>query len=86
MNPGKGQYGCRRCLKLSYDSRQRSYHGRFAPLFRVLDVEEKYEKLRESVKKMHYKGRPTKKFRKLLRYRAYMNSVAPLLQSQMDNI
>lgn len=82
----QGRYACRGCLKLSYNSRQRSYHGRYAPLFRALDLQDKYDKLRESVKKMHYRGMATKKFKKVLRYKAYLDSMAPLLQHELNQM
>ena len=86
MISSHSKYACRRCLHLTYGSRQRSYHGRFAPLFRVLDLEDKYEKLGISVKKRYYKGRPTKKFRKFLQYEGYLNSMAPLLEHELNQI
>lgn len=86
MDPGKGQYGCRSCLKLCYYSQQRSYHGRIGPLKRMIDIQEKYERLRKAVKRMYYRGKPTKELRRLLEYKAWLDSVAPQLQSQIDQI
>ncbi len=86
MMSNRSKYFCRLCLRLTYASRQRAYHGRFAPLFRVLDLQEKYDKLREDMKKMYYRGRPTKKFRKVLAYKRYLDSMAPLLQHELDQM
>lgn len=86
MMSSQNKYFCRTCLRLTYTSRQRSYHGRFAPLFRALDLQDKYDKLQGSMKRMHYQGRPTKKFRKVLRYKAYLDSIAPLLQHELNQI
>ncbi len=86
MDPGKGQYGCRICLQLSYFTRQRSYHGHIGPLKRMIDLQEKYHRLRESVKKLYYRGKLTKKTKKLLAYKTWFDSVTPQLQSQIDKI
>lgn len=86
MISSSSKYACRRCLRLTYASRQRSYHGRYAPLFHVMDLQDKYDKLQESVKRMHYQGRPTKKFRKVLQYKAYLDSMAPLLEHELNQM
>ena len=85
MNHGH-TFACRTCLRLTYDSRQRAYHGRYAPLFRALELERKYKKLRETVKKMHYRGKATRKFRKVLKYKRYLDSVAPRLRAALDEM
>lgn len=86
MISNRRSYACRSCLRLTYDSRRRSYSGRFAALFQTFDLEQKYEKLGILVKRKYYKGRPTKKFKKFLQYERYLDSMAPLLYDQLNDI
>jgi hypothetical protein len=58
-------FGCRHCHDLTYSSRNVNTRHALHPLFRTLDIEMKLEKLYPKVKRRTYKGRFTKKQRKL---------------------
>jgi hypothetical protein len=63
--PGANYFGCRHCYDLSYKSRNESRLGRFGGLGFPLKVECQIEKLYGKIKRWTYKGKPTKKVRKL---------------------
>jgi hypothetical protein len=78
--PGADYFGCRHCYKLSYESRNESRLGRFGQLGYLLKAERQIDDLRGQIKRDFYNGRPTRKFRKLLkmqnRLEAYLHSRA----------
>jgi len=63
--PGANYFGCRHCYNLSYESRNESRLGRIGQLGYLLKVENQYEELYKKVKRWTYRGRPTKRARKL---------------------
>jgi hypothetical protein len=63
--PGAAYFGCRHCYNLSYESRNESRLGRFGGLGFPLKVECQIEKLHGGIKRWTYKGKPTRKARKL---------------------
>lgn len=63
-SPGSWYWGCRHCHRLSYDSQRINYRH---PLVALVDLESKFEKLEEQVKRRFWRGRPTRKYKKLLR-------------------
>lgn len=63
--PGANYYGCRHCYDLSYESRNECRLGRFGQLGYVLKAERQYEELYKSIKRWTWRGRPTKKARRL---------------------
>jgi len=63
--PGGNYFGCRHCYDLSYESRNESRLGRIGQLGYLLKVEKQYEELYKKVKRWTYRGRPTKRARKL---------------------
>lgn len=72
-------FACRHCYDLTYSSRKQNRRYKYFSLFSFLDVEEKIEKLQEQIKTPYYRGRPTKKQRRLERLcraidRAYTKS------------
>jgi len=74
--PPRGNYfGCRHCYELSYNSRNENRSERFGKLWYMLKTEEQYEELFDSISRWTWRGRPTKKVRKLKalehRIRAY---------------
>jgi hypothetical protein len=63
--PGANYYGCRHCYNLSYESRNETRSGMFGAFGGVLKTERQIEDLRSLIKRWTYKGRPTRKVRKL---------------------
>ena len=78
--PGANYFGCRHCYDLTYESRNESRLGRIGQLGYFLNAERQIEELRAKIKRDFYAGKPTKKFRRLLkmqnRLNAYMESPA----------
>lgn len=62
---GGRYFGCRRCYDLSYESRNECRLGRFGQLGYILKAERQYEELYKSIKRWTWRGRPTRKARKL---------------------
>jgi hypothetical protein len=58
-------FGCRYCYDLTYSSRNVTKNYRYYPLFKVIELEDKIEKLHKKTVKYTHNGRPTKKRRKL---------------------
>jgi hypothetical protein len=54
-------FGCRHCYELTYSSRKVNKRYKLYPMFRVLDLDMKIEKLEQKAKRYTYKGKPTKK-------------------------
>jgi len=58
-------FGCRHCYNLTYCSRNENRRYKFYPMFRVLDLDMKIEKLYEKTKRYVYRGGPTKNKKKI---------------------
>jgi hypothetical protein len=80
LSPGGKYFGCRHCYDLSYESRNESRLGRPGGLGYPLTLECQIEKLYGQIKRRFYAGRPTRKYRRLMRMEsrlnAYLNSPA----------
>lgn len=63
--PGANYFGCRHCYNLSYESRNESHLGRWGQVGYVLKTERQIEELQSKIKRWTYKGRPTRKVRRL---------------------
>ncbi len=58
-------FGCRHCYELTYASRKVNTGYKLYPMFRVLELDAKIEKLEMKAKRYTYRGKPTKKRQKL---------------------
>jgi hypothetical protein len=65
LGSGGHYFGCRHCYGLSYESRNECRLGRFGQLGYILKAERQYEELYEKTKRWTWRGRPTRKARKL---------------------
>jgi hypothetical protein len=63
--PRADYYGCRHCYNLSYESRNEPRHGRLAYMGHYMALDRQMEKLREKTNRWTYRGRPTRKARRL---------------------
>lgn len=59
-------FGCRHCYDLTYKSKNENRRSKYYHLFRIMDAYQKVEEIREDMKRNFYKGKPTKKFSKLV--------------------
>ncbi len=62
---GGNYFGCRHCYNLSYEIRNESRLGRPGSIGYPIKAERLYEELYMQIKRWTYKGKPTKKARKL---------------------
>jgi hypothetical protein len=62
---GGKYFGCRHCYNLSYESRNEPHFARRGGLYYPLKLDSQIEKLCSQINRRTYKGRPTKKARKL---------------------
>jgi hypothetical protein len=67
-------FGCRHCYDLSYESRNESRLGRFGNIGYTIVTERKIEELDNQIKRWTYKGKPTKKARKLQALKAKVHA------------
>lgn len=58
-------FACRHCYNLTYSSRKENRRYKMFPLFNVLTIETKIEKLQKQIKRPYYAGKPTRKQRRL---------------------
>ncbi len=65
--PGANYFGCRYCYDLSYESRNETRLGRWGQIGYVLKADRQIEELRGQIKRDFYAGKPTRKYRKLLK-------------------
>ncbi|MHC4556899.1 MAG: hypothetical protein ACYTFW_04460 [Planctomycetota bacterium] len=63
--PNANYYGCRHCYNLSYESRNELRLARPGGIGYPIKAERMYEELYKKTKRWTYKGKPTKKARKL---------------------
>ena len=65
LAPGRKYFGCRYCHDLSYESRNESRLGRFGNIGYTIVAERKIEELYSQIKRWTWRGKPTRKARKL---------------------
>ena len=63
--PRADYYGCRHCYGLSYESRNETRSGMFGAYGGVLRTERQMEDLRSQIKRWTWRGRPTRRVRRL---------------------
>ena len=71
---GGNYFGCRHCYDLSYESRNESRLGRFGSIGYPLVAERKIDELYSQIKRWRWRGKPTKKARKLQALEAKLNA------------
>lgn len=76
-------FGCRHCHNLSYSSRNVNHRNVYSLLGKMMEKEEKAEKIRGEIKRQTYRGQLTKKMKKLVRL---SNLDFSLFHSALENI
>jgi len=82
--PGGNYFGCQHCFDLSYESRNESRFGRIAQLGYVLKLDRQYEELYKKTKRWTWRGRPTRKAKKLHILEQRMNRAISLSKVFLD--
>jgi len=62
---GGNYFGCRHCYDLSYESRNESRLGRWGQMGHFLVVERRMEELYSKIKRWTWRGKPTRKVKRL---------------------
>ena len=75
---GGNYFGCRHCYNLSYESRNECRLGRFGNIGYPIVAERKIEELYSQIKRWTWRGRPTRKARKLHLLEKRMDQSPPL--------
>jgi hypothetical protein len=79
LAPGNVHFMCRNCNNLSYNSRNESN------VFGILGVtDRKIEKLRSEIKRWTWRGKPTRKVRRLYKLQWKMGMLSPQISAQLD--
>jgi hypothetical protein len=65
LSSGSKCFDCRHCYDLSYESRNECRLGQFGQIGYALKADRQVEELREKIKRWTYRGRPTRKAKKL---------------------
>jgi hypothetical protein len=60
-------FGCRHCYDLTYSSKKVNRAWKYGYLAKLLDIEDKISRTRETMKRAFYAGRPTRKLRRIMR-------------------
>lgn len=79
-------FGCRHCLNLTYQSQKKSRKPISLLLDEVLSLEKSYVKICNSMRKTHYKGKPTRKFKKLQKIGSRLKELEPISQNIFDDV
>jgi len=72
---GGDYFGCRHCYDLAYSSQNEDRRYKMYGLFKILDIEKQMADLEEQITTPFYNGKPTKKYKKLLKLRQQMYNV-----------
>ena len=73
---GGGKYfGCRDCYNLSYESRNESRLGRSDGIGYNIILKRQIEELGEKIKRRYYAGKPTRKYRRILKLQERYDSI-----------
>ena len=74
LAPGANYFGCRHCYNLTYESRNEPRFARPGGLYYSLKLDRQIEELYSQIKRWTYKGRPTRKVRRLRALEAKVNA------------
>ncbi len=72
---GGKYFGCRHCYDLSYESRNESRLGRWGQMGHFLVAERQMRELNSKIKRRFYAGRPTRRYRRVLKLQHRLNSI-----------
>lgn len=72
---GNGYFYCRKCNHLSYESCNESRLGRWGQIGHCFALEQRISELSEKLKRWHYAGRPTRKYRRVLKLEQQLGNI-----------
>lgn len=77
-------FACRHCYNLSYESRNKNLRGKYGYLTKFFDLEREIDELWGKIRIRFRKGRPTKKYRKLLQKQDILDNVSERTLNILD--
>ncbi len=83
---GNVYFRCRHCYDLSYESRNESRLGRFGNIGYTIVAERKIEELYSQIKRWTWRGKPTRKVRRLQRLKQRANRYGGFAMARIDKI
>lgn len=75
-------FGCRHCYELTYKSKNENKHYKHYHLFRILETKQKIEKIEEKMKREFYAGKPTRKYKQIMKIHRNTMPYYDLLRSK----
>lgn len=75
-SPGSWYWGCRHCHRITYESRRINHDNFFC---KIINLETRVENLEQLVKRKTWRGKPTKRYKRLLRLYAIYDRYLPSL-------
>jgi hypothetical protein len=86
LSPYHDYFVCRHCLNLTYDSRNKNRRGRYGYVGMFLELDEEVRKLEEQIKIPYRAGKPTKKYRRLIKKSRLFGASADMVNKTFLNI
>lgn len=68
----QGLFGCRKCHNLCYSSQNENRRSAFKKIYALLEYEQKAEEIMSTIHVPYYKGKPTRKMKRYLKYERLM--------------
>lgn len=68
-------YGCRHCANLAYQSQQETHTGRWGYIGKAFNLERKVNEAMAGIRVKYWRGRPTKRFARILKMKQHLCSV-----------
>ncbi len=75
-------FGCRKCYDLAYSTQQVSYSGMLAGCFELMTLSDKIDKKLSEMRVKYWRGRPTKRYAKLLRKMARLGMLSDQVERE----
>lgn len=86
LAPGDKYFGCRHCYNLSCESRNESRLARLGGIGYPIKAERQYEQLYEQIKRWTWRGRPTRKVRRLHKLNRKMGVLSAHASAMLDKL
>jgi hypothetical protein len=86
LAPGGKYFGCRHCCNLSYESRNEPRLARLGGIGYPIKAERLYEELYKQTKRWTWRGRTTRKARRLYALERKMGILSPQISAHLDRL
>lgn len=79
-------FGCRKCYDLAYSTQQVSYSGMLAHSFALITFSDKIDEKLSKMRVKFWRGRPTKRYARLLRKMNRMGSLSYMVDLELERV